>query len=144
MEKKTRFKILIFSLLASLISCSNQLESENFEKFMIELVMADFDNLSLDNAQGRDFIVQSLGGYEGFSPNFIDFKGAQVNATCRLLDKAMDLNRRNYDPELAMKIKKLKSGLQVKIDNTKYGYSLFSDCRDVFDLKFVSPRKVKE
>ncbi|MGP9802812.1 hypothetical protein [Rheinheimera sp. NSM] len=69
---------------------------------------------------------------------YSDLGGAHVNAICLLLKESMD--KLKGDAVSYAHYKSIREKLEVSINSTKYSYTLFQDCRGLYDMEAISPR----
>ncbi|WP_394131541.1 hypothetical protein [Shewanella maritima] len=135
MTLKIQKMLLTLLLSLGIFSCGGNSDEEHAKLTLLsEIIVFNFQT-HLTQQQRLVRIEQYLERVDHMKINFVDLKGAHVNAICMLLDEASEIVQQK--PHIHLE--SVKSKLKNKVDTVEFAYLLFKECRDLYDLEFKSP-----
>ena len=134
MENRT-MKQIIYALILVAAGCGD--ERSDPMSLMNEVIVFNYQN-DASPEQRKAKIQFYLENVDLANINYSELGGAHVNAVCLLLKESID--KLKGDAVSYARYKSIREKLEVSINSTKYSYTLFQDCRGLYNMDEISPR----
>ena len=134
MENRT-MKQIIYALILVAAGCGD--ERSDPMSLMNEVIVFNYQN-DASPEQRKAKIQFYLENVDLANINYSELGGAHVNAVCLLLKESID--KLKGDAVSYARYKSIREKLEVSINSTKYSYTLFQDCRGLYNMEAISPR----
>lgn len=134
MENRT-LKLIVFSLILVAAGCGDG--KSDPMSLMNEIIVFNYQ-IDVPPEQRKTKIQFYLRSIDAANIRYSDLGGVHVNAICLLLKESM--GKLKGDTVSYAHSKSIREKLEVSILSTKYSYTLFPDCRGLYDMEALSPR----
>lgn len=132
-------KLIVIATMFSVVS-TKVVATDSFNDFMIKLIVAQVSELEL-KPENHEIIVELTESFTRHSPDYSQFSGTDIIQSCALINAGMKFSEEFGDEKLSLDLTSIRESMKNTVQEHKYAYLLFQECRSTYNLKDVESQK---